>query len=245
MIDRTSGHDDRGVTELVGFVIIFGIIISSVGILYMTGFSAMGDVQDHEQTRNAERAMDALGENLNDVVRSEGVTYRAGELSLRSGTISSNSTGTWVNVSVDGQNNPVATANGTFSYESGETTLYYEGGAITRDTAAGGWPISDPPIRCRSDTAIVSLVDLQVDESSVTADGTRRITATQTGTSVETFDDETVELEINSPREGAWQRSLTNAGWTDEGSGQFSCDPSDSAGDEVIVRTTAVQIDYS
>lgn len=242
MNDHTLRHDDRGVSELVGFVIVFGIIIGSVGILYMTGFSAMGAVQEQEQTRNAERAMDALAENLNDIVETEGVSYRSGELSLRQGTLSSASDETAVAVDVPGEG--WMNASGTLSYESGGTEIVYEGGAVFRSTESGDWTIREPPIRCTGDTAIISLVQLEVDETAVTAAGTRAISATHSKTTLNRTDT-TVTLEINSPRTAAWERSLDETGCEDSVNKDDETVTFEIDKDNIVVRKTTMDLDYS
>ncbi|AGB15906.1 hypothetical protein Halru_1292 [Halovivax ruber XH-70] len=245
MNDHTLRNDDRGVSELVGFVIVFGIIIGSVGILYMTGFSAMGAVQEQEQTRNAERAMDALAENLNDIVEKEGVAYRSGEMSLREGTLSSTDNETTVAVNVPGED--WINASGTLSYQTGDTEIVYEGGAVVRSTESGDWTIREPPIRCTDDTAIISLVQLDVDETAVNAAGTRAISATHSDTTVHRFEEDEVTIRVDSPRAEAWERSLAAGEWEhrgDDADGIVTCDL-DGGDETVIVRTTTMDLDYS
>ncbi|ELZ13601.1 hypothetical protein C479_02111 [Halovivax asiaticus JCM 14624] len=245
MNDHTLLHDDRAVSELVGFVIVFGIIIGSVGILYMTGFSAMGAVQEQEQTRNAERAMDALAENLNDIVETEGVAYRAGEMSLRQGTLSSTDNETTVAVKV--QNKNWINASGTLNYKTGDTEIVYEGGAVVRSTESGAWTIREPLIRCTENTAIISLVQLEVDETAVSSAGTRAISATHSETTVDRFKEDTVTITVDSPRAEAWERSLAAGEWEhggDDADGKVTCNL--GGGDNtIIVRTTTMDLDYS
>lgn len=231
--------DDRGVSELVGFVIVFGIIISSVGVLYVTGFSAMGDYQEHEQTKNAERALDAFAENVNDMVQTNGITYRAGELNLRQGTITTTNGGTTLAVTNASQTTWV-NSSGSFSYEHEGTTIVYEGGAIVRSNDNGDWAVREPPIRCTSDVAIVSLVELQGDETAVMSHGSREIVATQRGTDVESFDGN-VSIFVDSPRQAAWNLTLTSSGWEPgPGDGEYVCDTN-----EAVVRKTTILVRYS
>jgi hypothetical protein len=85
--DRTRAlrRDDRAVSEVLSFVLVFGIILASVAVLSMTGFQAMQDSQRGEQLRNGERAMEALADNVNDVLRYDGIDQRRSELTLREG----------------------------------------------------------------------------------------------------------------------------------------------------------------
>lgn len=228
--------DDRGVSELIGFVVVFGIIISSVGLLYMTGFQAMGDYQEREQTKNAERAMDALAENFNDIVRNDGVKYRAGELTLRKGTISYDENGTVISDNITS----VGNGSGTFIYEHGGTEVVYEGGAVVRSTNSVDWMVSDPPMRCSSNVAIISLVEIDGDESAMTAHGSQEVTAIQQGTTAETVTGP-ITITVDSDRSEAWNRTLTKNGWEmGPGSNEYVCDTN-----EAVVRKTTIEIDYT
>lgn len=230
--------DDRGVSELIGFVVVFGIIISSVGLLYMTGFSAMSDYQEHEQTKNAERAMDTLAENFNDIVRNDGVEYRAGELTLRTGTLSSSDLDS--NISVTNESTTAwLNASGSFVYEHEGTEIVYEGGAVIRSTDNIDWTVRNPPIRCSSDAAIISLVELDGDGGSITAHGSQEVTAVQVDTETVTFTDN-VSVFIDSPRKEAFDRTLTANGWVSAGGDEYVCDT-----DEAVVRKTTVDIEYT
>ncbi|MDZ7730673.1 MAG: hypothetical protein U5K37_06770 [Natrialbaceae archaeon] len=60
-------RDDRGVSELVGFTLSFGIIMASIALLYGFGYPGIIDYQEHEQLNNAERSFDAMAENFDDV----------------------------------------------------------------------------------------------------------------------------------------------------------------------------------
>lgn len=240
-VDLSLPDDDRGVSELIGFVVVFGIIISSVGLLYMTGFQAMGDYQEHEQTKNAERAMDALAENFNDIVKNDGVRYRSGELALREGTISSSDMDTNLNVTGESTTEWV-NASGSFVYEHEGTEIVYEGGAVIRSTDNIDWTVRNPPIRCADDddVAIISLVELDGDGSSITAQGSQEVTAIQSGTETVRFTDN-VSIFIDSPREEAFDRTLTASGWaTGSGDGEYVCDT-----EEAVVRKTTINIEYT
>jgi len=108
----------------------------------------MEDYQEGEQLKNAERAMDALAVNFNDVVRYDGIEQRYGELSLREGTVSIGDSGTKLNISISGRD-PIGTDSGEFvgygdgttadlgefSYTTNGNRIAYEGGGLVRGTS--------------------------------------------------------------------------------------------------------------
>ena len=83
----TLAGNDRAVSEVIAFVLVFAIVIGSVALLYGVGFDAMAGYQSGEQLRNAERGMGALATGFADLQRSAGIDERAGELQLRDGTL--------------------------------------------------------------------------------------------------------------------------------------------------------------
>ncbi|WP_254862462.1 DUF7289 family protein [Halovivax gelatinilyticus] len=245
MIRSDGRSTDRGVSEVVGFVIVFGLIIASVGVLYMTGFQAMGDFQQSEQQNNADFAMDALAENFNDIVRNDGVLERSGELNLREGTIQVESDGSikHINVTKDGSDTDVLDDHlsnydhdgiGAFTYEYEGTTVAYQGGAVVKVTPSGEITVRDPPMRCVDGVAVVSLVVVDGDERSLMAHGSQEVTANKIGTSVYQGSNVTIELG-DSEYTQAWERSLESLGLKDKN----ECDQ-----EHAVVRITSVDISY-
>jgi FlaG/FlaF family flagellin (archaellin) len=52
--------DERGVSELIGYVLAFSIVVASVGAVYAGGLGAAMEFQQDERETNAERAFVAL-----------------------------------------------------------------------------------------------------------------------------------------------------------------------------------------
>ena len=247
--------DDRAVSEVLGFVLVFGIIIGSVGLMAFVGFEAMTEYQEGEQLRNAERGMVALADNFNDVLRSDGIDERAGELALREGTITTGSGGAVLNVTVetsDGTVQPLESDNvslGTFQYTTGgrEDTIAYEGGGVFRGDSSGNVTISAPPISCDTDSGavIVSLVAIEADDQSLASSNVQEFTAVKERDESQTVvtDVEEVSLEFvePSPYQNGWEQSLTNDGWSDDGD-VFRCNG--DAVDRVSVHVVVVDIEY-
>ena len=78
---------DRAVSETLGFVFIFVLIVSSTGFVYTIGTSNLQDVRDQERLNNAERAFDVMAENMNDLER-RSVPARSTEIKLSEAQIS-------------------------------------------------------------------------------------------------------------------------------------------------------------
>lgn len=232
----SDGRTDRGVSEVVAFVLVFGIVLSSVALLSMTGFQAMEEYQENEQLRNAERAVSALAENFNDVLRYDAIDERYGELALREGTVATGDDGTKLNVSVDHPDadstefgdlrEGVTVDLGEFRYESGSETIAYDGGAVVRasDSASGtnSVVLERPHLRYSEDTntAVVTFAQINATNRSIQSSENQGFTITVENRTAAVYEDDT-EFEVNisleeSPYEDAWDDILEEDGdWQD------------------------------
>ncbi|WP_049925986.1 DUF7289 family protein [Halopiger goleimassiliensis] len=232
-----GGTDDsdaeRGASEVIGFILAFTIILGSVAILSVTAFDAMEEYHDHEQLQNAERAMDALAENFNDLARYDGLEEREGELAMRAGKVTIGSNGTELNVSVDGT--PIVDRYdefdhlgddtvdiGEFHYEYDGTWIAYDGGAVVRATETPdgdtSFVLEQPLLSASDNTAIVSLVAIDGQEGNIRSDGSVGFEMTVENRTVVTddvVDDVTIELDSSPHAERAWETYLDEQGWAD------------------------------
>jgi len=79
-------RDERGVSDLVGFVLVFSLIAVVVSIVSLSGLSALEGARDAQQTNNAERAMEVLSDNVADITE-RGAPSRATEISLEDASL--------------------------------------------------------------------------------------------------------------------------------------------------------------
>lgn len=240
-------QNDRAVSDVLAFILVFGIILTSVATLSMFGFQAMTDYQEGEQQRNAGRAMESLAENFNDVMRYDGIEERRGELSLRDGAVTSGTDGTKLNVSVDGTfvGNHSTFDNvsgnefdlGTFAYESDSDTVAYEGGAVVRKGESGSAVLKRPHLKCNPDTgsAVVSLVRIDTENRTVQSSEGVSVSMIETDRNSIVYEDDGNPIDVNvsateTPYRGAWD-SIEE--WDD------GCTPT-----RVVVTITTVELDY-
>ncbi|WP_254763480.1 DUF7289 family protein [Natrinema marinum] len=244
-----SRDDDRGVSDVLAFVLVFGIILSSVALLATVGFQSMRDYQEGEQLRNAERAMEALAVNFDSVLRHDGVEKRYGELSLREGTISTGPSGTNLTILIDGNAGNVS-ANpidlGEFTYETGETTIAYEGGGVVRAGETGSAVVKRPQLTCRpeSDTVVISVVAINASDQSILSSGGLGVSMTERQR--ETYiEDGDVSVRLNTSYERAWNATLERSGWQTSGSASgdilATCN---NPTDRVVITVVRADVNY-
>ena len=244
---RRLAEDDRGVSEVIAFILVFVIILGSVGILYMAGFSSLQNTQETEQLMNAERAMESLVANLNDVQRHAGIEERAGELNLRGGTLEVESGMT--NVTVNDSNGDEVT-NVTdiqaLTYSEGDTEISYHGGALFGSAGGDSVDLRSPAARCAADSAVMTIAVIDRDEVRMTTDGTVEVTAVEQETETYRLDggnDANVTLEDAAHAQG-WQTGLERNGWDVEESGDDLVVTCDGA-DRMVVRLVTIDLEFA
>ncbi|WP_265111286.1 DUF7289 family protein [Halosolutus halophilus] len=249
-----QGDRERGVTEVIAFILVFAIILSSVGVLYTTGFQAMDDYRENEQLSNAQRGMTSLGDNFNDVLRYDGVERRYGELTLRGGTIRTGGENTTIHVATGWNGSDTSVANstelGALAYEGESATVAYEGGGVFRRSGDYSFAIKQPQVRCtpESDTAVISLLVLDHDgersfQSSDSVGFTIVETSTTRHTDMSEIDPTADEIRIvvdDGPYQDGWNQTLERGGWTrDEDDPGYTCDVED-----LEVQIVTAEIEY-
>jgi hypothetical protein len=209
----TLRADDRAVSDVVGYVLIFSLITLSVGVITVGGFSTLEDRQDAERINNAERAFDVFAGNVEDVYRG-GAPSRATEMRLSGGTLRY---GEPVNVTVRDRATP--NINHTMEltpliYADGDTEIIYAGGAVIRSEPEGSVMLQEPPFVLRSDRTVLPFVRTTRagGQTSLTRDGTVRVETSRTNINATTrsglSDASRLELVVESTHETAWEEYL-------------------------------------
>ncbi|MGM0398186.1 MAG: DUF7289 family protein, partial [Halobacteriota archaeon] len=134
---------DRGVSDVLGYALVFALIVSMVGLVYTMGVGGLNDVRETEKLSNAERAFDVLDANVDDLTRGTAQS-RGTEIKLQDGTL--------------GFGDPVSlnvTVEDEGSYEASVRPIYFAGsrdgsrivaanGAIFRQDGDGAVMRSEP-----------------------------------------------------------------------------------------------------
>lgn len=257
---------DRAVSDVVGFILMFGVIIVSVGVVSAGGLGDVIEFGDREELKTSERGMTAAAATLENI-NQQSDRNRRFELVLGTGNL-------WVNetsMTFDGSDDldQIGTA-GTVQLNALEqrydrtpedVSVSYEGGGVYRTDFITAR--HEPAISCDGDSAIVSLVNVTTDETvdiaidyrdPVTLDPTDVPTdvpvadfASTVAFQADYVETERVvtdgELEIDvseTANPTQWKETLTRNGWeVDEGTGRLTC--GDDL-DTVLVRVTTVEL---
>lgn len=230
-----SGDEDRAVSDLIGFVTVFGVVVVSVAVVYAFGVGALADVQRGEAVDNVGRGFDILADNMADVHRN-GAPGRSTELDFESGELST--TGQVTLTVKDGSGTLLASFVATpIRYTDGETGFYYAGGAVVRTDRDAALVVNDPPFRFAPDRTVLSVVETKpAGDTTAIGGGSVRVTGRRVGSSVAAVETGgvTFELNVTSPRYGAWRRYLEDEG--------LSCPDVYAAENRVVCRYTTDEL---
>lgn len=204
---------DRGQSEVLGFVLVLGIMLLTISLVLTTGYVGLQNAQEHERTNNAERAFTILATNVDDVTR-HGAPSRATEIKLSDARLA---TGDEIEMRVSGERDSEEVFDETETvhpivYESQSgAEIVYAGGAVFRQNDGSAVVTREPNFVREDDALIVPIVRTEPagDESiGVSGHSTVLVRTERSSTDLryETVDEVTVE--ITSPRAEAWERYL-------------------------------------
>lgn len=209
MNGRLSCEKGRAVSEVVGFAVVFGIVVLSIALVYTFGVGALSEVQRGEAFDNAGRAFDILADNMEDIHRN-GAPGRSTELEFEGGELAT--TGRTVLTVNTNQTRSKSFAASPISYTRGDEGLHYATGAVIRTNRDSAAMLNDPPFRFSNASTkrmVISFIETKpVGNTSSIAGGTVRVEGRSGGTKIEV--NETKSLKVNvsvtSPRHEAWHR---------------------------------------
>ena len=141
---------DRSQSETLGVVLLLGITILSVTAIATFGSSAIGGIQHTVDVQSSEHALSQLDSKVSLVAFGES-DYQSVSLGRgRQGTFSvapdtGQITVTHVNYTEGASREIYNETMGTIQYESGSTTLAYQGGGVWRSASTGGSAMKSTP----------------------------------------------------------------------------------------------------
>lgn len=234
---------ERAVSDAVGFVFVFSLIIVTIGLVWIAGVDAVSGVSTGEQLQNAERTFETIERNFDDIERRQAPS-RAAEINLNGGTILVNeSSSIRVNVTGTGFDRTIPT--GALTYQLGDQRLQYENGAVVRSTDGTGVLLTDARLECGRDVAVLSIVSLRGPERTLTGSNVVTVFAERASATLAYPPNRSapaptgVTVEFDSGNAGGWGDYLADRDrWTDNGDGTYSC----NGVDQVFVRVTTLRI---
>lgn len=238
-----SERRDRGVSQTVAFVLVFSLIVTSIGLVATAGFDSIRDVQRIQQAESSTELMRAAGTGIGQVATGERPSYRS-SLPLSGGTVAVTDE-TTIDVTVTSATGTAFSATyrpGGIQYRADGRNVTYQSGVLARSGAGRGTvSLSSTMFRCEPSRGYSAVTVIRLRNDGLTATGGEGVTvratsvrdrppATRsgldypTGTPHEPVTE--LELTVDGPYESAWRDALADRGFTDAGSGTFTCSAS-------------------
>lgn len=243
--------NERAVSELVAFILIFGIIMTGATFALMIGQDHISDIGDSEQTENAEHAMELIGQSLNGIDQSRSAST-VGTINLNDGSLSLTS-GSSTRVVVENGSEYLDTTHptGGITYSLDDTVVRYENGMVLRADRGNGIARIDPKMACTpGEQAIVSVVSLDAPGDRQVASGRASVVGYHNRTELlypinrsgagSALNATNVTVEVSTDHADVWDDQMAEKGWTVDGAGEYSCDVGDAG--RVNVRRTLIDL---
>ncbi|MFB6156542.1 MAG: hypothetical protein ABEJ34_01705 [Haloferacaceae archaeon] len=240
--------DARGVSDVIGFVLVFSLIVGSISVMTVVGLDGLQDARDSARVENAELAFDVLANNIEDSQR-RGAPGRATEIRLGGGGLTVGEE-TVIRVTVGG-----TTTSRTIEpivYEFEGTHIVYESTAVLRQESGGAVFVREPsfvlPAASTPNRTAIPLVATDVPDGRIGGRTTVLVRTTAISRSViNDTDDATVTLEIETTeaRAAAWDRYLEErlpGSACSYGGGETVTCTFDT--DRIVVSSTRIDVTY-
>lgn len=231
-------RDRRGVSETVGFVLVFSLVLLTVGTVFTIGYGGLQDARDAERINNAERAFDVLVDNIGDIT-ARGAPSRGTEIRLAEASIGPGPP-TLLNVSGYNETNATLFSTGNYSldpivYEASDTRIRYAGGAVTRIQPDGSLLLQEPNYVISEKRVIIPVVQLSVEDRTIAGSRTVLVRAERRIRNVEVDDSgvDRLTIALSSPAADRWAAYL-------EGEGMDCSWPDGVDADRVVCETESL-----
>lgn len=163
--------DERGVSEVVGFVLVFSLVVGTISFVYVGGFAGLQDTRDDEQMANAERAFDVLANNFEELAAGKAPS-RATEIKLAGAQVRTTEP-TVITVNSSGMNASGATPRSiVYRPESSRSAVIHEGGAVLREDRGRAIMIREPDFVFGPNQTVIRVVETRGGRQSVGGDKT-------------------------------------------------------------------------
>lgn len=142
---------DRGVSEVLGYALVFSLVIVTVSIISVSGLSGYQNAQDFERQTNAQKAYDVMHNNIEDIYY-KGAPSRATEIDLGESQIYLGDP-VVINVTANGTTVVNVTSRPIVQNLGDDNRLVYEAGAVFQTSSQGGIRKREPAMTLGSDRA--------------------------------------------------------------------------------------------
>jgi len=171
MRSRTARRVDRGQSELIGTVLLLGIVLIGSGAAVVFGTTALEAARDDSRASSVEHAMTQFDSKAAMVALGSSNAQEVRLAASGGGTYGVNDDDGWIRVShvnhsASGSTEVLTnTTLGAVVYEDGDTTIAYQGGGVWRGTGNESRMISPPEFHYRGSTLTLPIIAVNGSDS--------------------------------------------------------------------------------
>jgi flagellin-like protein len=206
MKSKVKGKD-KGVSEVVGYILTFSIVIVAVTLIYTSGMPMVEQTSETAVLQSMKTSFISLQSNVKKVALDQS-PVRTVKFNLIKGSIGANKSAGSITVNVSGT--LYNQSFGNIEYTIGSKKVIYENGAVIESTTGGNIIISDPPIYFTNYTGnknvFISVINVSGDFSA--GGGIAEMHLRHDNTNVSIYKDKDVTINIASSYQDAWDRYL-------------------------------------
>jgi hypothetical protein len=149
----------RAQSELVGFLLVFSVVVLTIALVGLTGFVGLDGAKDFQRTTNAEQAFTGFADSVDDVTR-DGAPSRSTEIRIADGRLSLATAETRIQVTgVDGDTTNVTVRPAPVVYGSGTgTAITYRSSALIRRDGDAAVMFREPDFVLTDERVILPVV---------------------------------------------------------------------------------------
>lgn len=217
-------RSSRGVSDVLGYIMIFGIIITLTFVATTTGITEIRSQQQGEQIATVERGFQILDRSF-ETIQTHKDSRKATPMNIQSGSIGYGETATitigeWDTGSDEFTADNTSIDTRTITYQNGDTELVYEGGLLFNDRS-GRDTLSrtDTGFVVEDSKAVIPIVSLNTPNPDFGSAPSGEIVVQSTYTSdtqsvsTRTVSGNPLKIEIDSSKPAGWERQLTDEGF--------------------------------
>lgn len=216
MSDSNSEDGDRRIraqSELVGFTLIFGVVVLAIALVGVAGFTGLNSAQDFQRTTNAEQAFTALAGDVDDVVRA-GASSRSTEVRIADARLALADPET-IRIASDDGSLDATVETRPIVYDSGTgTTLTYHTGALVRQDDDSAVMFREPRFVLSAEEVVLPVVTTtQVHDGPIGGTRAVDVRTRRAGTDVLATSSavDTVTVNVTTNHAKAWKRHFEAA----------------------------------
>ena len=179
-MDKKFLKSESAVSEVVGFILVFSIIMLAIGVIYAVGYPSIQSSKENTQFQNMEQSFMVLQSNINTVAFGQ-APVRTLKTSLGGGSLTVYPSKGSITISPGDWSVPI----GAIEYEKNGRSIAYEGGGVWEKYPAGAAiKLSEPRIFVHNTSTgnrsvFVSIINIssEIGISSVGGEGAASVVA--------------------------------------------------------------------